>query len=71
MRNGFNSIASARRLAPRICRPRAQVVITLNTKAAISNVNQPPDATLTKFDARNITSIDRKKSVGAMHSHHG
>jgi len=34
-------------------------------------VNQPPDSTFRMFDAKNTSSIARKKPVAARHSHSG
>jgi len=70
-RNGFNSIASARRLADSSCRPRAHVIISVKIAAAMSSVNQPPENTFRMFDEKNTSSIIRKKPVAPKHSHHG
>ena len=54
-----------RRLPPTISRPRRHVVITVNTRTAITSGSHPPCRTLDRFADRKVSSTPPKATAAS------
>ena len=70
-RKDWRSIETSRSLWLSSSRPSFHVVISVKMAPPIRIGNQPPSNSLSRLEAKKVTSMAKKKPVAAMHSASG